>query len=420
MDYLKKKFSSFNLHLIKTNRFKTINIEIIFNHDIRKEKVTITNFLSSMMSFTTAKYNTKLKFAQKLEDLYAARIFSNNYRIGKSYITDFEMRILNDKYAENGLLDNALSFLKELLFNPNVDNGMFDENSFNIIKNDELSQINRLKEDSKAYSITKMFEHMDSNSVLSINTKGYEEDLNSITRENLYDFYKEFICCNDIDIFMVGDIDFDYVTKLVEEKFNFKSDKNNDNNLLLDYRKHKKEVLEVIEDDNTKQSKLAIACTLEDMTKRERDYVLNLYNLILGGTADSKFFKNIREKFSLCYYVSSKSFKQDNILLITSGISKENFSKIKILIDKEMQDMRDGKITDNDISKAKKYYISSLDEIDDSPNQIIASYYAIDKLKVDDVEERKKKIMDVSKDEIVKLANKVYIDTIYLLGGDKK
>ncbi len=89
MDYLKKKFSSFNLHLIKTNRFKTINIEIIFNHDIRKEKVTITNFLSSMMSFTTAKYNTKLKFAQKLEDLYAARIFSNNYRIGKSYITDF-------------------------------------------------------------------------------------------------------------------------------------------------------------------------------------------------------------------------------------------------------------------------------------------------------------------------------------------
>ena len=90
------------------------------------------------------------------------------------------------------------------------------------------------------------------------------------------------------------------------------------------------------------------------------------------------------------------------------------------LIDKEMKDVCEGNFSDNDILKAKNYYLASVEEIEDSPLQLIASYYAIDKLDSDDIEVRKQKIMEVSREDIVKLANKVYIDTVYLLGGDKK
>ena len=420
MKYIKKEFPSFNLHMIKTDKFKTINIEVVFNNEINKDKITITNFLSSIMAFTTKKYDTKIKFAQELEKLYAARVFSNNYRVGKYYVTDFEMRLLNDKYTEVGLLDKALSFLKEVLFNPNVSQNKFSVNSFNIIKNDELSMINRFKEDSKRYSILKLFEYMDKDSPISYNTRGYVEDLNKITPENLYDFYKEFMNCSCIDIFVAGDIDFDNTSKLIEEKFIFQTKSKNNVIPLIDYKEHRTNRQEVVENDNTNQSKLSIACTLENMTKFERNYVINIYNLMLGGTADSKFFKNIREKYSLCYYASSKSFKLDNVLLITSGISKENYSKIMILIDKEMQDMRDGIFTDVDLEKAKKYYLSSIEEIDDSLNQIIASYFAVDKFQVDDIEKRKEMIMKVTAQDVINIANKVYIDTIFLLGGDKK
>ena len=90
------------------------------------------------------------------------------------------------------------------------------------------------------------------------------------------------------------------------------------------------------------------------------------------------------------------------------------------LIKKEMDDMRKGNFTEEELEKAKKYYLTILEEIDDKPNQIIASFYAMDKINTDSIEERKKKTAKVTKEEIMALANKIHLDTSFLLGGDKK
>ncbi len=420
MKYIKKEYPCYNLHIIKTNKFKTTNIEVIFEQKIKKEDITITNFLSSILTFTTKKYNTRLKLAKKMESLYAARIFTNSYRLGSNLNVDFNMQILNDKYAENGLLDECLEVLKEILFNPNVTDGKFDDVCFNIIKNDEQSQIERFKEDTRRYATLRCCELTDDKAPFSYNVKGYLEDLKKITSENLYSFYKKFMENSSVDIFIIGDIEIEEVENLVREKFKFTNKNKMSRYPVLPPLNHRKQRKEIIENDNTNQSKLAITCRAEGMTDKERNYVLNLYNSILGGSTDSKFFKNIREKYSLCYYATTGANKLDNILLISSGITKDNYNKMLILIDKEMDDMKKGNITEEEIINAKKYYLSGLEEIEDSPNQIIASYYAIDKLKADTIEQRKEKIKEVTKQEIVTLANKIYIDTVYLLGGDKK
>lgn len=420
MNYKKIKLQSYNLHMIKTDKFKSTYIEVIFSSEIKKETITLSNFLSTILTYSTKTYNTKMNFSKKLEDLYAASIFANSYRLGRTFNIDFNMRVLNDKYTENGLFEQSIDFLNDILFNPNVKNNKFDKDSFIIAKNTEKSQIERFKEDQRAYSALKILELYDSEEPFSYNLKGYMEDLNKINQTNLYDFYKEFIKNNNIDVFVLGDIDFDYVEKVFIDKLKVPSVLEKETMFTIDAKKHREQRKEVIESDNTNQAKLAIACSLENLTKYEKDFVLNLYNIILGGSSDSKFFKNIREKFSLCYYISSCANKLDNILTIFSGINKENYSKMMILIEKEMKDMIDGKFTDEDIEKAKKYYLSALEEIEDNPNQIIASYYAIDKLNVLGIEERKKQIVKVTKKDIMLLANKVFIDTVFLLGGDKK
>lgn len=420
MEYIKKETPTYNLHMIKTNKFKTTSIEIIFSRELKKEEITIMNFLASIMTYTTKKYNTKLKFSQKMENLYASKVFASSYRLGKNINVDFNMKLLNDKYAEEGLLEESLKFLSEIIFNPNVDNNEFDQESFDVIKNDEQSQIERFKEDSRRYSTLRLMELTDSTKPFSYNLKGYLEDLEKINRKNLYDFYKEFIKCQIIDIYIIGDIDFDKTEKIVSDNFKFDIVKSNQNDFLIEWKNHREKIQEVVESDKTNQAKLSISCRLENINKFERNYILNIYNLILGGTADSKFFKNIREKYSLCYYASSGANKLDNLLVISSGITKDNYSKIMILIEKEMNDMRKGNFDDIEIEKAKKYYISNLEEIEDSPNQIIALYYSMDKLGADDVETKKKMINKVTKDDIVALSNKVYIDTVFLLGGDKK
>ncbi|MBR1385517.1 MAG: insulinase family protein [Bacilli bacterium] len=419
MEYTKIKKETYNLHMIQTDRFKTTNIEVIFSKKITKEDITKTNVLSSIMTYTSKKYPKRLMYTRALENLYSARLFTNTYRIGNLLNVDFNMRILDDKYVSCNLLDDALSFLSEVIFNPNVSDNKFDKDSYNVVTNEEKAQIERFREDSRKYSLMKMYELLDKDSPCSYNLKGYLEDLEKLDREKLYDYYKEFIKCNNIDIFIIGDINFEKTEKIVEKNFKFKGNKRVIIEPSLISKKHREVVQEVIEDDYTNQSKLSIACRIEDMNKFEKNYVINIYNFILGGTADSKFFKNIREKYSLCYYISSGANKLDNLLIISSGFSKENYSKMLFLIKKEMEDIRKGLFEEEEIEKAKKYYISALDAINDSENQIIASYYAMDLLKTESIEKRKENILKVTKKQIVELANKVYIDTIFLLGGDK-
>lgn len=419
MKYVKKVIGSYNLHMIHTDRFKTVNIELIFSNKIKKEEITMTNFLASILAYSTKKYPTKNSLAIKMQDLYAVRIFPSCYRLGNLYNVDFNISMLDEKYSEEGMFEETLDLLKSIVFEPNVDNDCFDLDSFNVVRNEEKSQIERIREDSRKYSIIKMLGLMNENAEFSYSGYGYIEDLEKITPNSLYDFYKKFISSSNVDIFVVGNIDFDYVYNLIKSKFKFNNSLNKNRRPFLDSLKVRDKEQIVFEEDNTNQSKLSIGCLIDNMTKFEREYVLNIYNLILGATADSKFFKNIREKYSVCYYISSIGNKLDNLLIINSGISKSNFEITLSLIRKEMEDMCNGNFLDLDIENAKKYYISSLDEVEDRPNQIISSYYAMDLLDVDDIEMRKKKILNVTKEDIINLANKIKIDTVFLLGGDK-
>jgi predicted Zn-dependent peptidase len=355
--------------------------------------------------------------AHKQESLYALKLFNSSYRLGNIINNDFNIVVLNDKYAEKGLLKDTIEFLKEVLFNPNVEDNKFDEESFKVIYNDMLSIIETFKENPRRYASLRTLELTDNTKPFSYNLKGYLEDLKKITRENLYEYYKKFIN-NKVDIYIIGNIDFKETEKLFRDNYNFECKTKEFKNPIVSWNKNKKQ--EFIEKDNTNQSKLSISCYIDGLTEFERKYVLNIYNSILGGSPDSKFFKNIREKHSLCYYASTGVYKLDNLLFISSGISKDNYKKVLELIEKEMNDIKKGIFTEEDISKAKKGYLKGLEEIEDNPNQIIASYYAEYRLNIDPLEKRKTEIMKVTKEDIINLSKKISIDTIFLLGGDRK
>lgn len=418
MKYVKKEFGSYNLHMIHTDKFKTITIEIIFQNKIEKKKITITNFLASMLSYSTKKFPTKNSLMLQMQDLYSVKLFPSCYRIGKCYNVDFNMCFLNEKYTEIGMYEKSLELLKNIIFDPNVNFDSFDETSFNIVKNDEKSQIERIKEDPRKYSIIRMLQSLNEKEVFSYSEYGYINDLEKITPNNLYQFYKEFINNSVIDIFIVGNIDFKETKNLIKDKFKFRIFKKYKINPVLNNIIARKKTQIIFEKEKTLQSKLSIGCVINNMTKFEREYVLNIYNLILGATADSKFFKNIREKYSICYYISSIGNKLDNLLIITSGINKENFDKTFSLIKKEMNDIQNGIFTDEEIENAKKYYLSLLEEALDNPNQIISSYYAMDLWEVDSLEKRKVEINKVTREDVINFSKKIYIDTVFLLGGD--
>jgi len=406
------------LHLIKTNKFRTIDIKIILKDEIKKEDITKRNFLTDMLIFSTKNYKTRKKLALKIQDLYSLYISANNMRVGNFLTTRISMSLLNPKYTEPNMLDESIDLLHEVIFNPNVKNNSFDKKSFDIIKHDILNEINTFKEDPKAYANLRMLENMDKNSPYSLHGFGYLEDLEEITTKNLYEYYKEFLTKSLVDIYIIGDFNFEDVLKLVKTKLDFKTIKKQKKDIYIKHQKINKTPKKIIENGKFNQSKLSIGCKVDDLTDFERKYVINLYSMILGGGFNSKFMQEIREKNSLAYYIHSFFMKADNILLIQSGISYDNFSKVVNNIKTIMKDMTKGKIDDVELQNVKTEYLSILEETLDNPDGIIESYLTADLLDLDTNEVKKENILKVSIDDIISVSKKVHLDTIYLLKGD--
>lgn len=419
MKYIKKVIGSYNLHMLKTDRFKTITIDLIFRKKIKKEDITKTNFLADILTFSSKNYKTRREMSIKQQDLYACEVDFSCYRLGNYYNTDISLLCLNEKYTEKDMLKETINYLSDIIFNPNVINNKFDSTSFEIIKNNTIKQIQSIKEDTRKYSLVKMLEKMGPKEKYSLHGFGYLEDLEKITEENLYEYYQDFIRTSGLDIFIIGDIDFEEVEKIFRNNFKFDIYHKKDNDFVIVHDQIRKLPKTIVEEYPSSQAKLSIGCKLKDLTEFERNYALTIYNMILGGSSESKLFRNVREKNSLCYYISSNSNKIDNLLFITSGIAKSNMKKVVSLVKQQLKDMKKGKITDEEIEKAKVKYISLVEEMYDYPSQIISYYYASEILKSDLPEERKKMVEKVTKEDIISVANKVYIDTIYLLGGEE-
>ncbi len=417
MDYVKKENGAYNLHIIKTNLYKTITVKIFFREEALKENITKRNFLSRMMMLGSNDYKTKVELTKAEQNLYAVNIASTNRRIGNYLDTGISLKVLHDKYTEEGNFLKSLDLLNSIIFNPKVDNNAFDEVDFNTVYEEYKADLESLVENKMSYALIKGLEATAKDSVISYRGIGYLEDLEKITKENLFDYYKEVINHNYVDIFVLGDVLEEEINNIIREKFKINTFKKKPINALVNPLRVSR-VKTIKEKTVAEQDNLIITLSLNNLTDYERNYPLSLYNAILGGGSESLLFREIREKNSLAYYVSSTPNKLDNLIIIRAGITKDKSMDAVNIIKKILKDLEKGKIDDDRIEKAKEYYTSAIDDIIESPFQIIESYYMIELLFVDDIETKRKKMLKVTKDEIIALAKKVRINTIYILEGD--
>ena len=423
MKYKKISTYSYNLHIIKTDKFKTVTVKMNFKRELDKKEITYRNMLINMLCQSTAKYPTKRLMNIATEELYELCYRGMNYISGKYNIMGFDVTFLNEEYSEKGMLDKSIKFLADLVFKPNIyrkRNGIaFSEENFNIAYNILKNNIISQKENPDGYSKIRMLENMEPNSYLSYRSAGYLDDLEKITSKNLYKYYESVLNSDIIDIFVIGDVNERLVRKAVEQTFtNIKTLKKPVDSHFIRPKKVRMVPKKVIEKQKINQSKLCLGFKIDKMSDFELRYVLNVYSYILGGGPDSKLFKTVREENSLCYYISSSGQPLNSILTISAGINKKDFNKALTLIKKEVANMKKGKFDDDDIIKAKITYVNSLKELEDSPQSLISLYAGMEYLNSDNLDQRFIKINKVTKANVVKLASKIHLDTIYLLEGD--
>ena len=415
MKYEKIKMGAYNIHFIKTNKFKTTTISVNFREKIKKENITMRKFLFQMLTNNTLKYNTERLLEIKLEDLYSLILSHSNIKLGNYINSYIDIKFLNEKYSDKNLLYDSIDLLYEIIFNPNVIDNMFDTKNFNIIKNKLNLIIKSSKENTQKYALNKALEVMDKDDPISYSLWGYKSDLNKINEYNLYEYYKHVLNTNNVDIFIVGNVDKDTVINYINSKFKFNNTKKEIIKPFITYKECNK-LVKKTENMNLKQSKLVVICKLLNLNLFERRYVLPLYSSILGAGSTSRLFTNVREKESLAYTITSLTNSPNSILMIYGGIDINNYMKALDLINKELILKN---ISNNELENAKKEIIASLETIFDSPASIINYYYGIEVFDADSINKKINSFSKVTKKDIENLGNKIKIASIYFLKGIK-
>lgn len=420
MDYTNYNMGAYNLHIIKNDNFKTVKVKVNFKSKLKKDEITIRNMLRLILIHGTKKHPTERSLNIESENLYNLSYSSQGMISGNFSILSFEIDFLNPKYTPEYKLENYLDFLYEILFNPNVNGKKFENESFKLIKEKLKNAIESETENPSKYALNRLLEEMDKKANYAFNPNGYLNDLEKITEHDLYKTYEKMLKNDVVDIFVIGDISASDVKNIFNEKFLINTIKKPVDSHFIEHKKFRSRAKTVKETKDISQSKLYMGFKCNQMTLFEKQYVSNIYSFILGGGPDSKLFQSVREKNSLCYYISSSFKPVSDLLIITSGIDKNDYRKAVNLIKKEIKNMSNGDFDDDDINKAVVTYLNSSEAILDSPQAIINNYVTNEYLGFDLIDERMKKIQSVTKDMIVEFSKKVHLDAIFLLeGGDK-
>lgn len=407
------------LNILKTNKFKTNLIAIMLTTKLDRENVTKNALIPAVLKRGTKTLKTQEEINKKLEEMYGASLDCGLDKTGDNQVLKFYIESVNDEFlpenSEN-MLKESLENLLEFVLNPYLENDGFKKEYVEQEK-ENLKQIIEGKIDNKArYALDRCIEEMYKNQPYGLYKYGYIEDMENINEKNLYEHYKKLISNCKIDIFVSGIVD-EEIENIIKENENIKKlqDRNPEyNKIKISSKKSEKENV-VQESMEVTQGKLIIGMDL-DVDNEDLRYDIMIYNSIFGGSANSKLFQNVREKASLAYTASSSYYRFKNNIFINCGIEIKNYDKALEIIKQQIEDMKKGDFTEEEVENAKKGIIASIKIIDDEQDTEITYFFSqeLSNSKCS-VEQYMDNIKTVTKEKVIDIANKVSINTVYFL-----
>lgn len=418
MKYKTYNCNSFNIYTIKTDRFKTSHLEVIFKNVLKKEEIGTYYFLADMLSEGCKKYPRKKDLITRFEELYKIVIYASTMRVGNVIDLHVSLDFINPEYIEDeGYIEDVIKTLFEVILNPNVCNDEFDLKTFNIVKERLRREINSLKENPVKQSIKEAIKTMDSNSPTSYEILGTIEELENITPAKLYNAYKSLRKNFKVDVFLIGNLDMDNVASLIKKYFKNRYIVSDNFEVMVDNKETKKVKEKTMKSDNI-QTNLVMLFNLKNLSELEKNITLNCFNYLYGsGGLTSKLYKSIREENSLCYAINSMYLKYDKLLMVQISLDNCNVKKAISLVKKELKSMQNGNFSEEEVRDAINNMVISLDMSLDNNIAILNNYVFNIYDKLPSIEERKEYFKKLTKEDIVNVSKKVKLNTIFTLEG---
>lgn len=404
---------SFNT--IETNMFKSNLISFYFVRPLSDEEATLNALLPMVLKRGSNKYKNNLEVQRKLEEMYGADFGISVSKRGEKQVIKYTMEYVDKSFVkEEDYESQVIDMVKDIIFNPYLENGCFKKEYVDQEKENLRRRIEGKINNKRGYALDRCIETMCRDEKYSISGMGNLEKLKEIDEKNLYDHFIKIIETSPIEIIYVG--------RENKEIINYVKD------LTLVERKDiveiKREEIKskstnknmVHEELDVNQGKLVLGYRSSIPFEDDLYKSLVLAVEILGGSPNSKLFKNVREKESLAYYAGASLIKYKSIILIDSGIEFDSYDRALEIIIKQVEDVKAGDFTEEDIEIAKKSILSIYKSIDDSLYMIPEFFFG--KILTGDERTIDEMITDtngVEKATIVEASKSLNLDTVYFM-----
>lgn len=418
-DVIKKQIiDGINIYYIPDSKYKTVSMTAFMHRKLKREEATHNALLSKILKRGTEKCPGIYELNVYADNLYGALYDVNVSK--KAYVQSIvsSVNFLSDDYAGDSVMKECTEFMLDLLYKPALKDNCFDKEVFEVEKQNLKDDIEGLINDKRSYANFRCIEEMCKGEENAVFEFGYLEDLPGIDEHNLYDHYIRIRYTSPMDVFVVGDLDFDKLCGYIKDYldgFDFSIDAIEPSAVVSKDNPEAKYVEDVFD---VAQGKLAMGFRTGVTIDDQNYYGLLLGNSIFGSGAHSRLFNTVREKMSLCYYASSMTDKFRGLMLVSSGIEFENFEKAKNEIQKQLDNIKSGDFTEEEFVVAKNYLVNNYRSMKDSAYSMKDYYRGHCFTKnCDTIDEAIQKISALTKEDVIEGLSKVQLDTVYFLKG---
>lgn len=406
-----------DLYSVNTDKFKTSSIHFFFQQDLTRENVTKNALLPAVMRRGSVKHPTYRSISMELEMLYGASFDCGVIKKGERHVIYFYMEFLSKRFVSDGSdpFMPAFDMLFDIITNPVFENGYFREDYVAEEKDNLRVLIESRVNDKMRYSVDRCLEEVCSGERYSIFEYGFTEDIGEITAKGLTDQYKAMLHTYPLQVYLAGGVT-DEETKAVIGRLSVLP-RGNIRALHGSFaEKRDISVNHVTETMNVTQGKLCLGFRTNIAPDSADYYSLMVYNAILGGGIHSKLFQHVREKAGLAYYSQSHIEKFKGLMVISSGIETGNKDKAMEIISRQLKEIESGEISAYELDAAVKSLETGIKSLRDNQINIVDFYLGQTVSKTSDsFSDIIEKVKKVTKDDVVKVAQSIALDTAYFL-----
>lgn len=420
-----------NLFIHQTDKFKTNTVFVFVHQNLARDLATKTALLPMVLKRGTEEYPTTALLARHLNWLYGAEIQTGVLKMGERQIISIRLEMPNARYlpVQNkrggwggevppDLLEEGFRTLGQVVFKP-VREGKGLKSSYVAQEKENLRRlIESIINEKSEYASMRLFEEMCKGERYGTSRLGRIEDIEPIDPGSLAEYHEELLARNPIDIFFVGNADAHTLVQIARSTFLGQGSRSDEVTCIppADVDITPRGVKTIKENQDVNQAKLVMGFRTRTSKAHEDFWALQFYNGVLGMFPHSRLFRNVREKHSLAYYVYSRIEATKGLLMVGSGIDARAFDRVVEITRNEMEEIAEGKISDEEMDFTLKALINRVKSREDVPSSKVLDTLEskINGAAVNGREEIRR-LSSITKDDVSKAGQKVLLDTIYLL-----